>query len=294
MGMVVLVAVCFAIAVIVNLGPPQWLRNVWEDPAPAAEPTKVPLLGPGDLTAADAPEGMTLAWREEFTGKRGAKPDPSRWNIETRTPGTGELERNTPKNVALDGKGRLVITARSGAKGYTSARITTEGKYAPTYGRFVARIKSPDGQGLWPAFWLLGADHVKNPWPESGEIDIMERRGDQTDRYYATVQGPGYSGVGISRQYAPGRDVAFSNRFHVFALDWTPDSLTFMIDGKVVQTVKKAEVPGKWVFDHPFFLVLNLAVGGPFPGEPTADTPFPAKMVVDYVRVFSFNKTPKS
>ncbi|ROO89622.1 glycosyl hydrolase family 16 [Actinocorallia herbida] len=293
LGMVVLVLVCFAVALVVNLGPPQWLRDVWEDPAPVAAPeTAGPVLGPGDLVDAETPEGMHLTWREEFTGRRGAKPDPARWNIETTTPDTGELERNTRKNVALDGKGRLVITARSGAQGYTSARITTEGKFAPTYGRVTVRMKSPDGKGLWPAFWLLGADHMTNPWPASGEIDVMERRGDLTDRYYSTVQGPGYSGVGISKQYAPGRKVAFSSRFHVFGVDWTPTALTFMIDGKAVHTVDKASVPGEWVFDHPFFLVLNLAVGGPFPGEPTEATPFPAKMVVDYIRAYSFDIDP--
>ncbi|MCD0452716.1 glycoside hydrolase family 16 protein [Actinocorallia sp. API 0066] len=286
LGMFVLVAVCFTVAVVINLGPPAWMRGLWEKEA--AAPVEHPVLGPEDVARADRPDGLRLVWREEFTGPRGAKPDPARWNIETTTPDTGEIERNSRRNVALDGKGRLVITARKTAAGkHTSARITTEGKFEPTYGRITARIKTPNGRGLWPAFWLLGGDHRENPWPACGEIDIMERRGDLIDRYYATVQGPGYSGVGISRQYSPGPGTDFSARFHVFSLDWTPDALTFMIDGYVVHTVARATIPGEWVFDHPFFVVLNLAVGGPFPGDPDAETPFPARMVVDYVRAYA-------
>ena len=292
-GMVLLVAVCGAVAVVVNLGPPEWLRKAMgrDEPAvarPLDENTSV--VEPKDLKRAEAPpQGMRLVWRDEFTGARGASPSASRWKIETTAPDTGELEKNTRKNVALDGKGRLLIVARKkGDEEYTSARINTEGLLHMTYGRVTARIKTPIGRGLWPAFWLLGTDYRKNPWPDCGEIDIMERRGDLRDRSYATVQGPGYSGVGISKQYSLGEKKDFSAAFHVFTLDWTRDKLVFMVDGYVVQTVERTELPGKWVFSHPFFIVLNLAVGGPFPGSPDAATPFPARMLVDYVRVYSF------
>ncbi len=242
--------------------------------------------------ARDNERKMRLVWRDEFTGRAGAKPAGSRWIIETGTPGTGELEYNTRDNVGLDGNGHLVITAKRQAlhgKKYTSARITTEGKFTTKHGRITARIKSPDGRGLWPAFWLLGANYLSTPWPACGEIDIMERRGDLKRRTYATLQGPGYSGVGISKQYKlkPGKK-SFSQAFHTFTIDWTAQSIIWSVDGIRVHTVKRTAVPGKWVFDHPFLLVLNLAVGGPFPGNPTSKTRLPAKMMVDYVRVYRY------
>ncbi|ROO86415.1 glycosyl hydrolase family 16 [Actinocorallia herbida] len=236
--------------------------------------------------------GVRLVWSDEFTGKAGAKPAASRWIIETGTPDTGELEYNSRDNVGLDGKGNLVITARKKAshgKKYTSARITTEGKFSTTHGRITARVKSPDGKGLWPAFWMLGADYLSNPWPDCGEIDIMERRGDHKRRAHATIHGPGYSGVGLTKQYKLQPDKkSFSKAFHTFTIDWTAQSIVWKVDGVRVHTVKRSAVPGEWVFDDPFFLVLNLAVGGPFPGSPNTKTPFPAKMLVDYVRVYQF------
>jgi beta-glucanase (GH16 family) len=240
----------------------------------------------------DEPPGMRLVWHDEFDGPAGAAPSADRWKIETGTPGTGEIEYNLRENVALDGQGNLVITARRQKfrdADYTSARITTEGLFETTYGRITARMKTPNGHGLWPAFWLLGADFHERPWPECGEIDIMERRGHFPDRYHVTVQGPGYSGVGISKQYSLGPEGDFSAGFHVFTLDWVPGKLTFLLDGHPVQTIEHTSLPGRWVFDHPFFIILNLAVGGPFPGFPDASTPFPAQMTVDYVRAYHFS-----
>jgi beta-glucanase (GH16 family) len=238
-----------------------------------------------------APKGMRLIWHDEFVGAAGLAPAKARWKIETGTPGTGEIQYNTTKNIALDGKGHLVVRARKqrvGTAQYTSGRLTTEGRFETTYGRITARIKTPDGRGLMPAFWMLGNDFRQNPWPDSGEIDIMERRSDLKDRTYATVQGPGYSGVGISRQYSLGPTGNFADAFHVFTVDWTPNKITFTVDQHLIQTVKRSTVPGRWVFDHQFFIVLNLAVGNPFSGPPDAQTIFPAKMIVDYVRAYQY------
>ncbi|GAB2830175.1 hypothetical protein GCM10022221_31090 [Actinocorallia aurea] len=241
--------------------------------------------------ARDGNRVAKLVWRDEFTGKSGTKPAASRWIIETGTPSTGELQHNSRDNVGLDGKGHLVITAKKKAshgKKYTSARITTEGKFTTTHGRISARIKSPNGKGLWTAFWMLGADYLTNPWPDCGEIDIVERRGDHTRHAHATLQGPGYSGVGLTKRYRLPADMKAFNTFHTFTVDWTAKSVTWKVDGVRVHSVKRSAVPGEWVFDDPFFLVLNLSVGGPFPGPPNAKTPFPAKMVVDYVRVYHY------
>ncbi|MEO3781932.1 glycoside hydrolase family 16 protein [Actinocorallia sp. B10E7] len=292
--MIILVAVCGMVAVVVNLGPPAWMRELLEQGPGKAAPTEESAEGSRTVQKGVAPEGTRLVWKDDFSGPSGSAPDAGRWKIETGTPGTGEVEYNTRKNVILNGKGQLVITARRqhfrGAE-YTSARITSEGRFETTYGRIAARIKTPNGQGLWPAFWLLGTNFRDRPWPDCGEIDIMERRGDRPDHYQATVQGPGYSGVGITEHYSLGPGGDFSDGFHVFSLDWTPDKLIFMIDGYVVTTVERATLPGEWVFGNPFFIVLNLAVGGPYPGDPDASTPFPAKMVVDYVRAYSFPET---
>jgi beta-glucanase (GH16 family) len=237
------------------------------------------------------PKGMKLVWHDEFVGAAGLAPSAARWKIESGTPGTGEKEYNTPKNVGLDGQGHLVIAARRqhvGAAEYTSGRINTEGRFQTTYGRITARIKSPDGRGLIPAFWMLGSDYVQHPWPASGEIDIMERRGDLHNRSYATLQGPGYAGVGISRQYVLPNGGDFGAAFHLFTVDWTPSKITLMVDNHTVQSVKRSTIPGRWVFNHPFFIVLDLAVGSPFAGAPDAQTIFPAKMIVDYVRAYRF------
>ena len=287
--MIILVLMCGTVAVVMNLGFPTWAQHPSTETVKQTEPDeqnqKTGLVVSKKIKA---PKGMRLVWHDEFVGAAGLAPEATRWKIETGTPGTGEIEVNTPKNLALDGKGHLVITARKHTAGYTSGRVTTEGRFETTYGRITARIKTPDGRGLMPAFWMLGTDFRQHPWPASGEIDIMERRGDLKDRTYATVQGPGYSGVGISRQYSLGPGGNFAAAFHVFTVDWTPSKITFTVDQHLIQTVKRSTVPGRWVFDHPFFIVLDLAVGNPFSGAPDATTVFPAKMTVDYVRAYRF------
>ncbi len=284
LGMIVMVLACGTVAVLMNTGK-------LFSPAATQRKDTAATPSPSDTEQAGAGKKLRLVWHDEFGGAAGAAPDPQRWKIETGRVGQGRLDAATAKNVALDGKGHLVITARRqkvGTAGYSSARITTEGRFEPTYGRVTARIKTPDGRGLWPAFWMLGTNHRQVPWPATGEIDIMERRGHLINRSDATLQGPGYSGVGLTRAYYLGPNGDFGAAFHVFSVDWTADRITFRVDGHVVQTAERGSLPGKWVFDHPFFIIVNLAVGGGYPGSPDGTTRFPARMVVDYVRAYQF------
>ncbi len=172
---------------------------------------------------------------------------------------------------------------------YTSARLKTLGLAAFTYGRIEARIKLPFGQGIWPAFWMLGVDLGTAGWPRCGEIDIMENIGKEPATVHGTIHGPGYSGAnGIGAPYAlaEGR---FADEFHLFAVQWQPGSIEFSVDRSTFKRITHADLPQgtAWVYDHPFFLLLNLAVGGNWPGYPDATTQFPQRMTVDYVRVYS-------
>lgn len=206
--------------------------------------------------------------------------------------GNHELETYTEgtKNAFLDGKGHLVIRAEKDAAGrFSSARMKTQGKFAFTYGRAAARMKLPRGQGMWPAFWMLGADIEKVHWPGCGEVDVMESLGREPSTVHGTVHGPGYSGAhGISAKYVLPGTPKLADKFHVYAVDWRPGSLAFSIDRHVYATVTPASLPhgAKWVYDHPFFLLVNLAVGGAWPGNPDALTVFPQELVVDWVRVY--------
>ncbi len=233
--------------------------------------------------------GWRLVWHDEFETAIG--PDWS-FDIGTGSSGWGNKERefytSRPENVRVE-NGVLVIEARKEAyesSEYTSARLKTQGKASFKYGRAEARIKVPAGQGLWPAFWLLGEDIRDVGWPRCGEIDVMENIGREPSRVHATVHGPGYSGgkgVGGPFELPSG---AFADAFHVFAVEWDEAGLRFSVDDKVYKSITRADVSGVWVFDHPFFLLLNLAVGGTWPGYPDATTRFPARMLVDYVRVY--------
>jgi beta-glucanase (GH16 family) len=235
----------------------------------------------------------TLAWHDEFDGPRGASFDRARWAADTGGGGWGnqELEVYTTRteNIALDGDGHLVITARAEPAGrYTSARIKTKGLFAQAYGRFEARLRIPRGQGLWPAFWMLGDDIDNVGWPRSGEIDIMENIGREPAVVHGTMHGPGYSGAdGIG-----GPDTlahaTFADDFHVYAVEWAPNEIRWLVDDSLYFRTTPASLPAgaAWVYDHPFFLLLNVAVGGGWPGNPDATTAFPQQMVVDYVRVY--------
>jgi beta-glucanase (GH16 family) len=210
--------------------------------------------------------------------------------------GNQQLEYSTDSltNAALDGQGNLVITARKesvGGKAYSSARLTTRGLVQPRYGRVEARIKLPSGRGLWPAFWMLG-DTCTDPlvgWPRCGEIDILELKGQEPATVISSLHGPGYSGAGaLSDRYPLTDGGTFTDDFHLFAVEWDPVRVSFFVDGQRFRTFTADGVlaSGKaWVYDHPFFVILNVAVGGNFVGAPSAQTLFPQTMTVDYVRV---------
>ncbi len=175
---------------------------------------------------------------------------------------------------------------------YTSARINTAGKFTQTYGRFEARMKMPRGKGIWPAFWMLGADiNTGNPWPGSGEIDIMEFLGHQQNTAYGTIHGPGYSGSGgLLHQY---NGPNFADGFHNFAVDWRPGEIVWSVDGNVYGRKTPADLGGRqWVFNKPFFIIINLAVGGEWPGYPDGSTTFPQQLVIDWVRVSNDSPPP--
>ena len=259
------------------------------------------------LSAADASAqtAWTLAWSDEFNGPAGAPVDGTKWVLEVGngSNGWGNHERqyytNTTKNASTDGAGNLVITAYKETLGkkyrcwygecqYTSARLKTQGKFEQAYGRFEARIRVPFGQGIWPAFWMLGNNIQTAGWPACGELDIMEHIGREPFNVYGTIHGPGYSGAaGIGAPYTL-TGARFTDDFHVFAVEWEPNQIRWYVDGQPYQTRTPADLPAgsAWVFDHPHFMLLNLAVGGYWPGDPDATTVFPQKMFVDYVRVY--------
>jgi beta-glucanase (GH16 family) len=238
---------------------------------------------------------LTLVWHDEFDGPTGAAPDPIKWVYDLGASGWGnhELEEYTGsrQNSAMNGKGQLVITARKDAAGrYTSARLKTQGTFSFQYGRIEARIKVPKGQGIWPAFWMLGEGVEEEGWPACGEIDIMENIGKEPRIIHGSVHGPGYSGgQAITAQTELAVPGTLADDFHVYALDWSPNRLEFSLDGKIYQTVTPASMPpnSKWVFNQHLFLLLNVAVGGDWPGNPDATTQFPQEMLVDYVRFYN-------
>lgn len=264
----------------------------------------LPALTLGPSACAHASDRAAPAWRviwsDEFNLANGSAPDATKWSMETAGNGFGnnELEYYTARseNAHIE-NGKLVITARketfTGADGvvrqYTSARMQTKAKFAQQYGRFEARIQLPGGgQGLWPAFWMLGDDIDRTGWPSCGEIDIMENVGLEPSTVHGSLHGPGYSGghplTGI---FSLPQGRRFSAGLHVFAVEWEPTTIRFYVDNTLYETQTPQSIPGKhWAFDHPFFLLLNLAVGGGWPGSPDATTVFPSSMLVDYVRVY--------
>ena len=231
----------------------------------------------------------TLAWHDEFDGPA---IDRTRWHVEDRYTGESnaemEIYTDRPENIRLQ-NGILVIEARQETYAgfhHTSGRLTTKCLCSWTYGRFEARIKIPLGQGLWPAFWLLGDNISHRGWPACGEIDIMENIGRTPAAARGTIHGPGYSGDdGIWSDYilAEGR---FADDFHIFAIEWEPGQIRWYVDGNLFSTRRPQDVGGEWVFEHPFFIILNMAVGGYWPGYPDETTVFPQRLLVDYVRVF--------
>jgi len=259
-------------------------------------------LGCGGASSSTTPPLATggnwvLSWSDEFGGTNGSSPDSSKWTFDLGGGGWGnnELETYTARtqNAQIQ-DGNLVITARqetyTGSDGitrnYTSARLKTKGLFSQMNGRFEARIKIPSGKGIWPAFWMLGSDIDSNAWPTCGEIDIMENIGGLP--IFGTLHGPGYSGgsgLSASTTLSAGK---FSDDYHVYAVEWEGTTIRFYMDNLLYATRTSADIPAgsAWVFDHPFFLILNLAVGGNWPGSPDGTTAFPQQMLVDYVKVY--------
>lgn len=245
------------------------------------------------------PRYTNLVFSDEFNVDGGI--NTNLWSFDIGTgeeffgqPGWGNQElqyyTDRPENIRVEG-GMLHITAKKETfqnSNYTSAKIHTRGKFETTYGRFEASIKLPFGQGIWPAFWLLGDDSDGTViWPQIGEIDIMEYRGQQPAIIHGSVHGPGYSaGQAVTRtyQHPNGR---FDTKFHVFAIEWGPDFIEYYVDDIMYFKITPNDVPGEWVFNsNTFYIILNVAVGGTFVGSPNQSTPFPQTMLVEYVRVY--------
>ncbi|MBC7901104.1 MAG: glycoside hydrolase family 16 protein [Saprospiraceae bacterium] len=245
------------------------------------------------------------AFRDEFNKPANTPIDSSKWTAEIGGEGWGNKElqyyTNEIENAYHDGNGSLVIKVIKkepplllkcwyGECKFTSARLITKNKFDKKYGRFEARIKIPQGQGIWPAFWMLGSNIDKVNWPNSGEIDIMENIGREPSIVHSTIHGPGYLGAnGISASYSLPNQQKFADDFHVYAAEWTENKISFYVDGNLYKTTTPKDLPSgkEWVFNHAFFMILNLAVGGPWGGEPDKATVFPQMMTIDYVRVSS-------
>ncbi len=263
-------------------------------------------------TPSIVPTAPTVAWvqvwSDEFDGAAGARIDSMKWRHDTADGcaagncgwGNDEKEYYTdaPDNIALNGQGQLMIVARSASAGptcyygqcrYTSAKVTTRGKMLVAPGRVEARIRLPAGQGLWPAFWMLGHNSPATPWPESGEIDVMENKGSQPATTSSAVHGPGYSGATPFVHAHSLSSGTLSDDFHTFAVEWDSLHVRFFVDDTAHYEITREAVEhfGKSILDQPFFLILNLAVGGHFDGDPRSDVIFPATMLVDYVRAYA-------
>jgi len=260
--------------------------------AGAPEPTSTPVPSPRPSPTAEWERpGWTLAWHDEFDG---TELDLKNWTFDIGGGGWGNQEweayTDRPENVRVEA-GMLVIEARReeeliGGREYSSARIKTQGLHAWQYGRIEARLKLPYGQGIWPAFWMLGEDINTKGWPACGEIDIMEFIGKEPDHLYATVHAPGYSGGGGVGSSLTTSAESLKDDFHVYAIEWEQNEIRWYFDNQQYFKVTAEEVPAQWTFDHPFFIILNLAVGGGWPGYPDETTVFPQFLNVDYVRVY--------
>jgi len=268
-----------------------------------ASPRRDTTTGPDTTTGA-----RTLVWSDEFNGPAGSRIDSTLWRYDlgdgcqSGNCGWGNQEKeyytSSSDNISLNGQGQLQIVARKapdgltcyyGACRYTSAKVTTRGHaLAVPGGRVEARIKLPAGQGLWPAFWMLGSSFPATPWPRCGELDIMENHGSDLTSTSSAIHGPGYSGnTPFVHSYRLAQS-SFADDFHTFAVEWNASQVQFFVDDKLHYLVTQSDALryGNWVFDQSFFLILNLAVGGTFDGDPKSDAILPATMLVDYVRVY--------
>ncbi|MFW2383145.1 MAG: family 16 glycosylhydrolase [Acidimicrobiales bacterium] len=272
------------------------------DAAPPPEPTTSTSQTSTSTTSTTLPvvtppPGYQLVWRDEFAG---GELDRSKWNVEHSTFGDGgnTLHCYVPDAVEVGG-GVLVLTGErrqmtcpnGSTRAFTSGMVTGEGLATFRYGWFEVRARVPEGRGLWPAIWMSPNDDVYGPWPASGEIDLMEVRGDRPrtarvnihflDVFDKRVQNP------HDTTASPGS--GFSEQFHTFGLRWEPHRMVFMIDGLEVHSIENwasSVGPGDAPFDQEFFFRLNLAIGGDYPGSPDDGTPWPARFEIDWVRVF--------
>jgi hypothetical protein len=275
---------------------PHVFRRTVEVVGEASPTVQAPLEPPPPPEA--VPPGPGLLWSDEFNGRAGALPDPAKWGYDRGRWGTnaGEQQYYTDRaeNAALDGQGNLRITARPEAFGgaaYTSARLTTQDRFEPLYGRIEARIKVPAGRGVLPQFWTLGFDHLQGAsWPQTGEIDVMEIPGHEAATWYGHVHGPraGAPGTDADEQRVAGSAVPLGDDFHVYAIDWRQDSVQFSVDGvpagPPITPQTYAAAGGTWVFNRAHYLLLDVAIGNSWTGPPDASTPWPAVMLVDWVR----------
>jgi beta-glucanase (GH16 family) len=249
-----------------------------------------------------------LVWSDEFNQAAGTQPDPAKWGYDLGVgdpPGWGndELETYTSSAsnslivsdpAATDGKA-LAIRAQAASGSYTSARIKTSGTFTFQYGRLEARARVPAGVGCWPAFWALGSDNPTVGWPACGEIDVMEWVGQTPGHVKGSLHATGYSGAqSLNADSVLTANGSYSDGYHVFAVDWYSDQVIFSMDGTVYEVRKKADIPAgsAWPFKQPFFIILNFAVGGDWPGPPDASTVFPQDFRIDYVRVYSLPASP--
>lgn len=249
----------------------------------------------------DGVPGWSLAWSEEFDGAAGGSADPQTWRMETGGGGwgNGELQYYTDgsENAFLDGASNLTIAVhrpeswlrddRYGGCGYTSARLISKDRVMLRYGLVQARIRVPDGRGIWPAFWMLGQDIDMTGWPQCGEIDVMEILGHDPEVVHATVHGPGYSGrAGVTASRRARASLA--EAFQVYSVAWEPSRIRWYLDDQLYATVTPDDLRGgPWVFDHDFYLLINVAVGGTFPGNPDTSLTFPRTMLIDYIRHYT-------
>ncbi len=247
----------------------------------------------GSNTSPDTYPGYTLAWSDEFSGAALNQAD---WNYELGDGcpnncgwGNNELEWYTAGDNLYMQDGKMIIEARpesKGGKNYTSTRITTQNKRTFTFGRIDIRAKVPKGKGVWPALWMLGTNITTVSWPKCGEMDIMELLGQEPNKVHQTIHyGPGPGSIQkTNSRISP---TAYSDAFHLYSLNWEQDRLQFLVDNVVLLEANKADFGGNaYPFNDPFFFIMNIAVGGNWPGSPDATTQFPQWMMVDYVRVF--------
>ncbi len=277
--------------------------DLWFNGTGSGEP--VTLIVKDNAAPDPGPDGWTLAWADEFNAETGTPPNPDNWGYEIGdvTPdgkngwGNEELQYYTDDldNAAHDGSGNLVLTLDAADEGlecyygpceYESARLISLDRQEFAYGRIESRLLVPEGQGIWPAFWSLGTDITYNPWPAAGEIDFMEFVGRLPNEIFGTIHGPGYAGGNsFGGIYDFGEPVFGS--YHTFTVEWEPELITWYVDGIQYHQATPADVaPNPWVFEKPFFLLLNVAIGGNFGGPVGEDFTVPQSLLVDYVRLY--------